>query len=110
MLRHLEANDVLSVILDDYSMSQDGILLTKTEAILQNERFRRATVYSTPETYTLHRNRDEKKLRIPVKSPVKAGDRVLLDKYAGITMFKDGETDVALVRFHEIVAILDEQP
>lgn len=108
-MRHLESNDVLSVTLDEYSLSKDGILLSKAEAILEGEQCRRATVFSVPETYTLHRTRDGKELRIQVKSPVKVGDRVVLDKFAGITMYKHGDQAVAIVRMHEIVAVLEDE-
>ena len=107
-MKHLEANDVLSVLLDDYRKVNDfGLILTKEEAILEHQRFRTATVYAAPEHYTISRTREEKRMQIRVKSPVKAGDRVLLDKYAGITMATEHGKRIALIRFHEVVAILD---
>lgn len=108
-MQHLETNDVLSVILDEHQqVSAEGIILSKTEAILENERFRRATVYAVPEFYTHRRNKEEKVIDIRVRSEVRPGDRVLLDKYAGITMTKVGDQPIALVRMHEVVAVIEE--
>ena len=46
---------------------------------------------------------------IRTRSPVKAGDRVLVDRFAGVTSVKDGDKNIHLIRFDEIIGIVDEE-
>ena len=108
-MQHLETNDFATVIMDaPKQVTEDGIVVTETDAILENEMHRYATVHAAPETYTVTRNRDGKKIEIRTPSPVKAGDRVLISKYGGVGNYKleDG-TLVTVVRMHEILGIVE---
>ena len=40
---------------------------------------------------------------------MKAGDRVLVDRFAGVTSVKDGDKNIHLIRFDEIIGIVDEE-
>lgn len=109
-MQHLESNDFISVIFDEAKQVTDhGIVVTKAEAILENEMHRKATVHEAPEFYTYTRNRGEKKIPIRTRCPVKAGDRVLINKYGGVgsTKAEDG-THVSIVRVHEVMAIIED--
>lgn len=109
MLKFIEANDFLAVKLDPpKAVSEGGIFLTQAEAILNNEQVgRTGTVYAAPARYTTVRNRGEKSIPIIQDSPVKPGDRVLLNKFAGVMAVKDGDEQVYVIRFHEIEAVLE---
>lgn len=108
-MKHLESNDIVSIELDEYRMvSEEGIIVSKADAILENEQHRKATVFSAPEFYTVVRNRGDKRIEIKVPCPVKAGDRVLISKYGGLgTTQHEGRT-LTMVRVHEILGLIEE--
>lgn len=103
-MQHLESNDVVSVIMDDTRRTTDsGIVLTETEAVLQSKDHRVGTVHAAPEFYTFQRGKKE----IRTACPVKAGDRVMVDRFAGISTVKEGDLLITLVHVHEIHGIID---
>lgn len=107
-LQHLECTDVCSVILEPLSQVSDGgIVLTKEESISASRFFRAAVVVSAPENYSFPRGEHGK--RITTASPVKAGQRILLDRFAGITQVvkSDDGQKIHLVRMHEILGVLN---
>ncbi len=109
-MKHLESNDTLSVIIDDpKSVSDGGIVMTQTEKVLNNENQRTGTIHSAPEFYTIRRNKGEKVIDIRTPCPVKAGDRVLLDKFAGVVQTDDNGQKVSIIRMHEIIAVLEPE-
>lgn len=110
-MRHLECTDILSVILDPVSrVTEGGIVLDEDNAIAENKKQRIATVHAAPENYTITRAVGQNTVKkILTKSPVKAGDRVLLDRFAGVTTVKDGDKTIHLIRFDEIIGILEEE-
>ena len=110
-MRHLECTDILSVILDPIQrVSQGGIVVDEDSAILENKKQRYATVLAAPEFYTITRATGHNTIKhIRTRSPVKAGDRVLVDRFAGVTSVKDGDKTIHLIRFDEIIGIVDEE-
>lgn len=110
-MRHLECTDILSVVLDPIQrVTEGGIVVDEDSAIIENKKQRYATVHAAPEFYTITRAKGHNTLKqIRTKSPVKAGDRVLVDRFAGVTTVKDGDKTVHLIRFDEIIGIVDKE-
>lgn len=110
-MRHLESSDILSVILDPVKrVTGSGIVLDEESAVLENKKQRIGTVHSAPERYTITRAKGHNTVKkILTSSPVKAGDRILVDQYAGVSTYKEGEQVIHLIRFSEIIGIVTEE-
>lgn len=109
-IRHNENTDVLSVIMDEpLVITEGGIILSKAEATMEVEKQRTATVYSAAEFYCYERVKSPTKtIPIRVKSPVKAGDRVLLERYAGLKHVTVGDQVITFIRYGEILGVIEE--
>lgn len=106
-LRHLERNDVVSVVLEPLvRTTEGGIVLSESEAVVVGKHFRAGRVHAAPEHYTFSRGSKT----ITTATPVQAGQRVLLDRFAGVTkVAKDAQgNQIHLVRMHEILGVLAE--
>ena len=110
-MQHLETGDTLSVVLDPIKrVTEGGIVLDEESAIIDNKKQRLATVYAAPDKYTITRATGHNTVkRILTPSPVKAGDRVLVDRFAGVTTVKEGDVTVSIIRFDEIIGIVEEE-
>ena len=104
-MQHLETNDIVSIIFDDVKRATDsGIILTETEAVLESQEHRTGTVYAAPEKYSFQRG----KKFITAACPVKAGDRVMVDRYAGVSSTEIDGVKIHMVHVHEIHGIIEE--
>lgn len=110
-MQHLECTDILSVILDPVRRVTDGgIVVDEESAIVENKKQRYGTVHAAPEFYTITRAKGHNTVKhIRIKSPVKAGDRILVDRFAGVTSVKEGDKTIHLIRFDEIIGIVEEE-
>ena len=110
-MRHLECTDILSVILDPIQrVSEGGIVVDEDSAILENKKQRYATVHAALEFYIITRATGHNTIkRIRTRSPVKTNDRVLINRFAGVTSVKDDDKTIHLIRFDEIIGIVDEE-
>ncbi len=106
-LKHLPEGNFLSVFLDPVNdMTAGGIALSQTIAVLEHQKFRTGVVYAAPEFFTFERNHK----KVTTACPVKPGDRVLLDKYAGVGYhdLADGRR-VNLFRVTEVHAVIEPE-
>ena len=108
-MQHLECTDILSVILDPIQRATgSGIVVDEESAIIENKKQRYGTVHAAPEFYTITRAKGHNTVKqIRTKSPVKAGDRILVDRFAGVTSIKQGDQTIHLIRFDEIIGIVE---